>query len=497
MDLSFLDAIDEGPLVFDGAMGTQLYERGVYINKSFDHANLSRRELVETIHEEYLQAGADVLTTNTFGANRFKLDNHGLADSVEEVNLEGAAAACEVAGEGAYVAGSVGPTGLSSAAVRGSEAEPVREAYREQASALVDGGVDLVVLETFRQIDEIRLALEAVQAACDVPIVAQMAFDDEGLTGDGSPPEPVADRLREWGADVVGANCLEGPQNVYDVVEQMIGHGSPVVAQPNAGYPRRVEGRLVYMATPEYFGVYARRFFELGCAAVGGCCGTGPEHVERIAGAARMMGGGRVRIESKATSESIDEGEDGEEPIPAEERTGLGEKIMRVWRDRVMAPADEAPDVTRENFVVSVEVNPPASLDPSASIEKAKMLVEGGADVINTSDGPRAKAVMDNSAFGKLMADELDNEVIVHVCGRDRNLLGMQSKLLGAHSLGLHNLCVITGDPPKVGDYPQATAVFDLDSIGILRMVDNLNRGLDPAGKSLEGQTQFFCATGA
>jgi homocysteine S-methyltransferase len=497
MDMTFLEAIDDRPLVFDGAMGTQLYERGIYINKSFDDANLSRQELVETVHEEYIDAGADIITTNTFGSNRIKLENHGKEDQTEEINREGAEIAADAAGEAVFVAGSLGPTGLAHGMLGEEDLKRIRESYREQASALVEGGVDLLVFETFRQIEELRLAMEAAQEVCDLPMVAMMAFDEEEVTGDGSAPTTVVDKVTEWGADVVGANCMEGPSIIYDVVEKMVGRGVPIVAQPNAGYPRKVEDRLLYMATPTYFGKYGRRFFELGCTLVGGCCGTGPEHIERIAAAARMMGGGRVRIDSDEPEEAEEQEEEALEPTPASERTELASKIDRVWKERVLAPPEETPDVHRENFVTSVEVNPPSGLDPYESIEKAQMLVDGGADVVNTSDGPRAKAVMNNVAFGRLMQQELDNEVIVHVCGRDRNLLGMQSHLLGAHVLDLNNLCVITGDPPKVGDYPHATAVFDLDSIGILRMVSNLNKGLDPAGKPIGGKTEFFCATGA
>jgi len=497
MDVPFLEAVDRGPLVFDGAMGTQLYERGIYINKAFDDANLSRQDLVQTIHEEYIQAGADVITTNTFGSNRIKLEDHGLDDQTVEINEQGAEIARRAAGDAVYVAGSIGPTGLAHGMLGEDDLQRIREAYREQARGLADGGVDLLVFETFRQIQEVRLAVEAAGEVCDLPMVGMMAFDQDGVTGDGSEPETVLDKLHEWGADIVGANCMEGPRIIYDVVEQMVGRGVPVIAQPNAGYPRKVDNRLVYMATPEYFGVYSRRFYKLGCSLVGGCCGTGPEHVEKVAAAARMMGGGQVRIEAERSHAEQLEDEDYEEPVPPEERSKLGAKIMRVWRERVMADPDDRPEVTSENFVTSVEVNPPSGLDPYGRIEKARMLTDRGVDVVNTSDGPRAKAVMSNLSFGNLMSDEIDNEVIIHVCGRDRNLLGTQSHLLGAHISGMNNLCVITGDPPKEGDYPHATAVFDLDSIGILRMVSNLNRGLDPAGKELDGQTRFFCATGA
>lgn len=497
MNEKFLEMVDAGPVVFDGAVGTQLYERGIYINRSFDDANLSQQDLVRSVHEAYLQAGADVITTNTFGSNRIKLKRHGLEGKVEPINRHGVELAREVAGEAAFVAGSVGPTGLTPTMLTDAELDEIRQAYREQIGILAEAGADLIVLETFRQLSEIRIAIEAAREVCELPIVAQMAFDSELKTGDGADPDRVALLLKQWGADVIGANCMEGPNVLFDVVEQMIGHGRPVIAQPNAGYPRKVEERLVYMATPEYFGVYARRFFKLGVNIVGGCCGTGPEHVRQIAAAARMMGGGRIKVEMDQADKVVQGHDEGLEAIPAEDRTQLARKILRVHRERVLADPDERAPVDRDNFVVSVEVNPPSGLDPSKSIESAGMLIDGGVDVINTSDGPRASVRMDNGAFAALMRKEVGCEVIVHYCSRDRNLLGLQSDLLGLHVLGLHNLCVITGDPPKVGDYPHATAVFDLDSVGMLRMISNFNRGLDPSGKSVGDVTRFFCACGA
>ncbi|MFP4600981.1 MAG: bifunctional homocysteine S-methyltransferase/methylenetetrahydrofolate reductase [Persicimonas sp.] len=497
MKKSFLEVVESGPVVFDGAVGTQLYERGIYINKSFDDANLSQQDLVRQVHEEYLQAGAEAITTNTFGSNRLKLERHGLEDRTVEINRQGVLLAREVVGETAFVAGSVGPTGRTPTMLTDAELDEIAAAYGEQIRALADAGADLIVFETFRQLSEIKIAIAAAQDVCDLPIVAQMAFDSDLKTGDGATPDRVAMLLKQWGADVIGANCLEGPNVLYDVVEQMVGHGRPVIAQPNAGYPRKVEERLVYMATPEYFGVYARRFFKLGVNIVGGCCGTGPEHIRRIAGAARMMGGGRIKVEVD-TAERIEQRElDGVEPVPLEDRTGLAKKLLRVQRERVKAAPDKRAPVNRDNFVVSVEVNPPSGLNPHKAIESAGMLIDGGVDVINTSDGPRASVRMANGAFAALMRKEVGCEVIVHYCSRDRNLLGLQSELLGLHVLGLHNLCVITGDPPKVGDYPHATAVFDLDSIGMLRMIENFNRGIDPAGKSIGDTTHFFCACGA
>ena len=495
MKKRFLDALGEGPLVFDGAIGTQLYERGIFINKCFDAANLSNPDLVTAIHEAYRDAGADALTSNTFAANAIKLRRHGLEDSVAEINRAGIELARRAAQDSVYVGGSIGPTGLVPAMLTDREAAEIRAAYREQAAALAAAGADFLILETFRQLSEIRIVIEAAREVSDLPIIAQMAFDQDRKTADGASPERVALLLVEWGADVIGTNCLEGPNVIFDVIGEMVGRGAPVIAQPNAGYPRKIDERLIYMATPEYFGEYAKRYYQSGVAIVGGCCGTGPEHIRRIAGAARMLGGGhhdkpvsRLSVVQLAETDGFDE-------IPMQERTGLAAKIHRVYHDRVKGKATN--EIGPDNFVVSVEVNAPAGLDPSARVEAARMLKAGGVDVLNIADGPRASARMSNWALGMEFRRELDTEVILHVCGRDRNLLGLQMDILAYHVSGLHNLVVITGDPPKVGDYPHATAVFDLDSIGILRLIENFNHGLDPAGKNFGEPTRFLCACGA
>lgn len=498
MTARFLTALEEGPLVFDGAVGTQLYERGIFINKCFDAANLSAPDLVVAVHENYIDAGADLVTTNTFAANRIKLKRHGLEDKVAEINTLGAQLARQAAGDAIFVAGSMGPTGLTPTMLTDEEIEEIREAYREQARLLAAGGVDVFVLETFRLMSEIRLALEAAkEVAPEIPVIAQMAFDGDRKTGDGASPERVLLLLKEWGADVVGANCMEGPHVLLDVVEAMVGRGVPVIAQPNAGYPRKVDERLIYMATPEYFGVYARRFLKAGARIVGGCCGTGPDHVRSMAAAAKMMGGGQTSRPTNRLSVLHRTDDIGLEPPPPEERTNLAAKIIKVWNERVRAPEGEKVELNRDSFVVSVEVNPPSGLDPTKSIRAASMLREAGVDVVNIADGPRASVRMSNWAFAALIQRQLDTEVILHLCGRDRNLLGLQADVLAYNAIGLHNLVVITGDPPKVGDYPNATAVFDLDSIGILRMIENFNHGIDPAGKDVGATTNFFCACGA
>ncbi|MFU8806061.1 MAG: bifunctional homocysteine S-methyltransferase/methylenetetrahydrofolate reductase, partial [Bradymonadaceae bacterium] len=496
MHPSFLEAVDQGPIVFDGAIGTQLYERGIYINKSFDDANLSRQDLVASVHRAYIDAGADVITTNTFSSNRIKLRRHGLEDKIGDIIHHGVRIAREEAAGQVFVAGSIGPTGLTPTMLTDDELETIHAVFFEQASILANSGADLLVLETFRQLAEMKIALAACREACDLPIVAQMSFDTEHKTGDGAEPDRAALLLRQWGADIVGANCLEGPNVIYDVVLEMVGCGAPVVAQPNAGYPRRVDERLVYMATPEYFGVYARRFFKAGVRIVGGCCGTGPDHIRQVAAAARMFGGGRQRVYTpRVVFEEPDA--DSSQEIPVQDRTALADKISRVYRERVLDKSGQAPAVTRETFVVSVEVNPPAGLDPSRAVEAARMLRAGGVDVINIADGPRASVRMANWALGSLIKRDVGAEVIIHFCGRDRNLLGLQSDVLALHVMGLHNLVVITGDPPKVGDYPHATAVFDLDSIGILRMIRHFNQGIDPSGKPVGDVTRFYNSCGA
>lgn len=497
MKLSLLDAITQRPMVFDGAMGTQLYERGIYINRSFDDANLTRQDLVMQVHEDYLLAGADVLTTNTFSANAVKLKRHGLEDKVAQINTAGVELARQVADSSAYVVGSVGPTGLTPSMLMDSELKEIRAAYTEQIELLVNAGVDALCFETFRLLSEVRLALEVARnIGVDVPIIAQIAFDADHHTGEGADPDRALVLLRDWGADIIGANCMEGPHVLFDIAQQMVGQGVPIIAQPNAGYPRKVDERLVYMATPEYFGVYARRFFKAGVAAFGGCCGTGPEHIRSVSAAARMMSGGRATIEVTHSQRATDERFE-RSAVPVDERSGLAAKLMDVWQTRIKAPADAKPALHRDNFVVSVEVNPPAGLNPTKAIKAAQMLRAGGVDVINIADGPRASVRMANWAMGRLLVEKAQTEVILHLCGRDRNLLGLQSDVLAYHSLGLNNLVVITGDPPKVGDYPHATAVFDLDSIGMLRMIDGLNHGQDPAGKDIGSVTRFFCACGA
>ncbi len=494
----FEEAVGQGLIVADGAIGTLLYERGVFINSALEEVVLSKPGLVRQIHTDYREAGAQLIQTHTFAANRARLARYDLADKHDAINRAAAELALEAAAGKAWVGGSVGPSGLFTDASNLAEAETIRAIFRAQAELLAASGVHLIILETFRMVGELKLAIEAVKSVCALPIMAQCAFDADEKTGDGYDPVRVVELLVRWGVTVAGANCVEGPEGVFRVAQKMLGHGVPISAQANAGYPRLRDGRLIYMATPEYFGVYARRFFKAGVGVVGGCCGTNPDHIRRVANAARMLGGGEVEIAYERPPEGALEASQPPgslDPVAFGDKTGFSSKIARIWRDRVKA-ADPVP-LSPETFAVSVEVNPPPGLDPTSAIEAAAMLKAGGVDVINIADGPRASVRMSNQALAQLVKAQLGMEAILHVCARDRNLIGLQSDLLAAHVLGVHNLVIITGDPPKLGDYPNATAVFDLDSIGLLKVVQGFNQGIDPAGKPFGAQTRFAMACGA
>jgi homocysteine S-methyltransferase len=479
--LPFLEAVERSLLVCDGAMGSLLYERGIFVTQNFEQLNVARPDVVKRIHADYLEAGAQIIQTNTFGANRFRLERHGLVGEVKRYNLEGAKIAREVVGNRAYVAGSIGPTGLVPGADRARELNEAKATFADQAAALAEGGCDVLFLETFRHLDEICIAIEAARVgAPGLPIVAAVTFDSEGTVADGTPPEEVAKILASFGPDVIGVNCGDGPQLSLTMTERMRGPGLPLVVQPNAGLPRNVDGRLLYMATPEYFDVFARRMIQAGARVVGGCCGTTPEHIKWMSRSVRMLVGAASEEQARgAAIEVRGSNVQAEEPTPLAERSELAAKIAA------------------GKFVVSVEVNPEPGVSPDNALAAAKMLIDAGVDIVNVADGPRATARMSNLAFCALLLAKHDIQPILHVCGRDRNMLGQMAHFLGAHALGLRNLVVITGDPPKVGDYPEATAVYDLDSVGLLHMASQMNRGLDPAGKPLRGgKTSFLCATG-
>jgi homocysteine S-methyltransferase len=483
---ALLHALQVGGLVFDGAMGTSLYEHGMLYTWCFDELNVSRPDVIHAVHESFVEAGAQVLETNTFGANRFRLEYHGFAARVREINAAGVRIARRAAGGKAFVAGSVGPTGLVLETLPIARRDEVEEAFVEQCAALVEAGVDGLMLETFRQPDELELAVSAARtaAAGGLPVIASVSFDESGTTADGRPPEQVAQLLADLGVQAIGVNCATGPAGVYEMVIRMAGPGLPLVAIPNAGLPQRIEGRLAYMATPEYFQIYSRRLFKADVHAVGGCCGTTPEHVRKIVAAARMVSGGHP------VAEVAGAGMREESPTPpAEVAPGV----------TVVATADKG-EIGRKlgtRFVVSVEVNPPPGLSLEKALAGARALKAGGVDVINVADGARAQARMGNLGLCVRIQEEVGLPALMHVTARDRNLLGQVAHLLLAHEMGVHNVVVITGDPPKMGDFPDATAVYDTDSIGLLRLISAMNRGFDPGGKPLGGATRFLCATGA
>jgi homocysteine S-methyltransferase len=471
--------IKQSPVLCDGAMGTLLYSKGIFINRCYDELSISQTDLIREIHHEYLQAGAEIIETNTFGANSFRLARHGLADRVREINLAGAKVAREAAKSfDVWVGGSVGPLGIRIEPLGKTSFAEARGAFREQIAALVEGGVDLVILETFGYLEELHQALLAAREVHPkVPIVAQVTIDEDGNCLDGSTPEVFTPRLEEWGADVIGCNCSVGPVAMLDAIERMRGlTGLPLAAQPNAGIPRSVEGRNIYLCSPEYMASYARKFVAAGVRIVGGCCGTTPAHIRVMKSALRV---GEARGKTAEVTAAAQPRPLAAPAVPLEKRSRLGAKIA----------AGE--------FVTMVEIVPPKGTDVRKEVEGARFLKSVGVDGINIPDSPRASARMSNQALSLLVQKEVGIETIMHYTCRDRNVLGIQSDLLGAAALGLRNLICITGDPPKMGNYPDATAVFDVDSIGLVNIVHNLNRGRDIGDNPLGVGTAFVIGVGA
>jgi len=478
MPPNFKERLQHGPILCDGAMGTLLYAKGIFINRCYDELNVSQPELIRSIHHEYLQAGAEIIETNTFGANSFRLARHGLADHVRDINVAGAHVAREAAKSfGGWVAGSVGPLGIRIEPLGKTSFEEARAAFREQVEALVEGGIDLLMLETFGYVEELHQAVLACRDVdAKIPIVAQVTIDEDGNCLDGSDPEAFAVRLTEWNVDVMGINCSVGPVAMLDAIERVRAATSlPLSAQPNAGMPRSVEGRNIYLCSPEYMATYTGKFVEAGVQLVGGCCGTTPEHIRAMKSLLRVEEARGHAAHTEVVHTAV--------PAPAtilmEKRSRLGAKIA----------AGE--------FITMVEIVPPKGIDIRKEVEGAKFVKSVGVDAVNIPDSPRASARMSNQALSLLMQQEVDIEAILHYTCRDRNVLGIQSDLLGAAAMGIHNLICITGDPPKMGNYPDATAVFDVDSIGLVNIVHNLNRGLDLGGNPIGTGTSFVIGVGA
>ena len=480
MPADFLTRIKQSPALCDGAMGTLLYAKGIFINRSYDELNVSQPDLIRGIHHEYLQAGAEIIETNTFGANSFRLARHSLADKVHDINLTGARLAREAAKSfDVWVAGSVGPLGTRIEPLGKTSFDEARAAFRQQIEGLVEGGVDLLILETFGYLEELH---QAMLAAKDVkpglPLVAQVTIDEDGNCLDGSDPGTFAPKLMEWGADVIGCNCSVGPVAMLDAIERVRAVTSlPLSAQPNAGIPRSVDGRNIYLCSPEYMASYARKFVAAGVRVVGGCCGTTPDHI-RVMKSALRVGEARGKTVSARVA-----GTQAATPavaaVPLEERSVIGRKLAR------------------GEFVTMVEIVPPKGTDIRKEVEGARFLKSVGVDAVNIPDSPRASARMSNQALSLLVQREVGIDAILHYTCRDRNVLCIQSDLLGAAAVGIRNLICITGDPPKMGNYPDATAVFDVDSIGLVNIVHNLNRGLDIGANPIGTGTGFVIGVGA
>jgi homocysteine S-methyltransferase len=473
----FLEELARRVLVCDGAMGTMLYARGVFLNRSFDELNLTQPDIVADVHQQYVRAGADVVETNTFGANRVKLSTFGLAERTREINAEGARLARQAAREQAYVAGAIGPLGIRIEPWGKTGVDEAEAYFAEQAAALAEAGVELFVLETFRDLNEIGAAIRGVRRVCGLPIVAQVTTEDDGNTLDGTAPEAFVPALERFGADVVGLNCSVGPAAMLEAIERVARVATrPLSAQPNAGRPREVEGRNLYLCSPEYMASYARRFIASGVRLVGGCCGTTPEHIRAICGATRAAAPGTTARGAAGARAA--------EPAPAVAPVARAEKSRMAHR------------LARGQFVVSVELLPPRGHRADALVEQARQLRIRGVDLVSVPDGPRASGRMSALAAANLV-QQVGLETVLHYTCRDRNLLGMQSDLLGAHSMGIRNLLIVTGDPPRVGDYPDATAVFDVDSIGLTNVVARLNQGLDIGGQAIGAPTGFHIGVAA
>lgn len=475
----FSDKLKDNVLLFDGAFGTMLYSHGIFINRCYDELNLSMPHLIKQIHSEYIQAGADVIETNTFGANRYKLASHGFGEKLSAINYEGARIAREAAGSDRLVAGSMGPLGIKLEPWGPTSLKDARAAFKEQARSLQDGGVDLFILETFTNLACIREAILGIREFSDLPIIASITVSDDGTLLFGSDPDKFVPKLNEFEVDVIGLNCSVGPHYMLQTLEKVLElTDKPVMAMPNAGNPRIIEGRNIYLTSSEYMAEYARRFIQMGVKIVGGCCGTTPEHIKAIrSGITSIIPHLKPTVPEIALKKETEKVK-AADPVPMAEKSALGRKIA----------AGE--------FVTSVEITPPRGCDPEKVLESAKILKEHGVDAINIPDGPRALTRMSAQHLSCLIENNVGIETVLHYTCRDRNLLGMMSDMLGLYAVGIRNLLLITGDPPKMGDFPDATAVFDVDAIGLTNMVNSLNRGIDLGGNSIGKPTGYLISVG-
>jgi homocysteine S-methyltransferase len=483
MAAPFVSRMLERPLLGDGAMGTMLYARGVPLDACFDVLCVNDTQLVQSIHAEYISAGADCVETNTFGANRFKLGVHGLAGRVREVNRCGAKLARDVRetmGRDVFVLGSIGPLGKYLAPLGSIEADEARAAFREQAEGLVEGGVDALIVETLSDLVEMGLAVEAIRSVTELPIVCQVAFTDDGVTFLGRAPAEVARALRELPIEGLGANCSVGSSVLYDILVQMLPEAGtlPVVIQPNAGLPSRAGERLIYLSSPAYMADYAARMITAGARMVGGCCGTTPQHIRAMRQAVDRVAPGRTVVQAESPRRARVEDV---EP-PALSTTAP----LTVLERRLEA----------REFLVTVELDPPRGHNIEKLVQGAKLLKERGVEIVDINDGSLGRVRMSVLPTAILVRDATGLDVTMHFTCRDRNLMGIQADVLGAHAMDIRNILAMTGDPPRTGDYVNATAVFDVDAIGLIRILNGMNRGLDATGNSI-GEPTAFCVGAA
>ncbi len=477
MTITLRELLEDGKVhVLDGAMGTMLYSKGFLLNVCYDELSLKQPKLVQEVHEAYVRAGAEILETNTFGANPVKLGSYGLADDTEKINRAAAELARQAAAGRASVAGAIGPLGVRIEPFGATSREEAFAHFQRQVRGLLAGGVDGFILETFSDVDEIHEALRAVQSLSDLPVIAQMTVGDDGLTHYGTAPETFAKQLAAWGADAVGVNCSVGPAGVLEAVEKLVkATDRPISAVPNAGLPKDVGDRKIYLASPEYMASYARRMIEAGARIVGGCCGTTPEHIKKIRDYVASV---VPRHQPVVVSRDLVAPPAGVEAVPLAERSRWGAKLAR------------------GELVTSVEIVPPRGVDPAPMFAQCRALKAAGVDAVNVPDGPRAQSRMGALLSSLMIQREVGIETVTHYSCRDRNLLGMLSDVLGAAAAGLCNILIITGDPPKMGPYPDATAVFDIDAIGLTNLVYRLNHGLDPGGNPIGQPTRFAIGVG-
>ena len=466
-------------IVFDGGVGTYLYEKGVFINTCYDELNLTNPDIVTEVHREYVTAGADVIETNTFGANRFRLAAHGLEKKAYEIAKRGAQLAKAVAGDETLVAGSVGPLGVQIEPLGKVSFDEAREAFREQVKGLLDGGADIIILETFVLVPELQQAIRAVKEVNpDTPIMAQVTINDDGNLLSGATLESFVKAVGDSGVDTIGLNCSVGPKSMLEALETLKTLTPlPISVQPNAGLPQSIGGRNIYMTSPEYMAEYAKRFIQTGATIVGGCCGTNPAHIRAIRRAVRAL-----------------------RPVKRMDVSGTELAVVAPETVHVYEPTEKSRLATRlakKQFVTLVELVSPKGVSPAKEVAKARRLHHFGIDAINIPDGPRASARMSALVLSGIIQREVGIEAVLHFACRDRNVIGMQSDLLGAWALGVRNVLAVTGDPPKRGSYPNATAVFDGDAIGLTNVMNRLNHGLDLAGNPIGEPTGFSIGVGA